>query len=199
MNTFFTQSFILFIFIALVSCLSFPARPVYPPNFVSNWTYTLAGPRDVISQGWTTWAGYDEMLYYYMSALDGWEQILSGTRIYNFYRAYENCCYDDYGWELYPNYFNNATWMGYHPSGISGNNTAEWVGSLYTDMIFGFNVTYFIRTEYVTGYPTMYLSANVVNYNASEIMYLKEIEYIQPPLSWFDIPEFCYTSEPCEH
>ena len=172
-------------------------RPRYPEMFISNWTYTLASANNIISSGWTLWAGYNQSMYYYMSALDGWEQLLTGTSIYNFYRTEENCCVDNYGWPLFANYFNNATLMGYSKSGEE--EVVEWVGSLYTQPIFSSNVTYFVKTAKATGYPLAYISANVVNYNASEIMYLLNISYSQPPLSLFLLPSFCLSAPPCSH
>ena len=188
----------LLVLLPVVLC-NLAQRPQYPPQFSSNWTYSLAGPGEVEAKGWTLWSGYNQSLYYYMSALEGWEQILTGTKIYNFYRADANCCIDDYGWPLYTNYFQNATFFGLSPSGLHGTPTANWVGSLYTQPIFGFNVTYIVGTEPKTGYPLSYISANVVNYNESEIMYRFNITYEQPPVEWFTIPDFCIHAPPCEH
>lgn len=172
-------------------------RPIYPEMFTSNWTYTLTGPQDIISKGWTLWAGYDKSLYYYMSALEGWEQLLTGTKIYNFYREIQSCCIDDYGWPLFDDYFNNATFIGFTQH--ENSTKLQWIGSLYTQPVFGYNVTYVVSTEPQTGYPTSYISANVVNYNESEIMYRFDINYTQPPLEWFKIPNFCLNAPACVH
>jgi hypothetical protein len=167
-------------------------RPQYPAQFISNWTYELTGPDGTVAAGWTLWSGANETLYYYMSAYGGWEQIVQGTRIFNFCRKIESCCYDDYGFPIVQNYFDNATLIGALPN---DPGVLEWVGSLYTQPIFGANVTYIVRTQVDTGYPIMYVSANVVDDTLSEIMFLLHYALDKGPLVWYTVPSYC--TQPC--
>ena len=141
--------------IRLLSTFAFVSSDL--TQFVSNWSYVLRSPTEDLASGWTLWAGFNQSLYYYMSALDGWEQILTGESIFNFYRAKQQCCVDWYGWQIYPHYFDNATLIH------SGPTANTWVGSLYSQPVFGFNVTYFVTTEPVSRSsclpPELFLSA----------------------------------------
>src|SRR3989338_1032526 len=168
--------------------------PQYPPQFVSNWTYQLTNPAQELASGWTIWAGFNDTLYYYMSAYGGWEQIVQGNSIYNFCRKQQSCCQDDYGWPIVTDYFANATMIGPLPN---DPNTVEWVGSLYTQAVLGSPQTYIVRTQAPTGYPTMYVSATIGGTTANEIMFALSVDYVQGPSDWFQIPTFCIPAPAC--
>lgn len=184
-------------------------RPRYPDQFVSNWTYELTSPQGIIVAGWTIMAGANQSLYYYMSAFGGWEQLLTGTIEYNFCRSTQTCCFNDYGWPIYTQYFQNATLVGPLPLVVApsapftgllpdpASEVVEWVGSLNAQLVYQADITYFVRTNRKTGYLLMYISANVVDQIQSEIMNLIDMQLVAGPTLWFTIPSFCKNSLPC--
>ena len=168
--------------------------PRFPPVFVSNWSYALVRPNQTIAQGWTIWAGFNDTLYYYMSAYNGWEQIVQGTKIYNFCRKQATCCYDDYQFPIVQDYFQQMDLIGPLPSAL---DQIEWVGSLPTQQVMGIPQTFILRTQASTGFPIMYISANIAGTTFSENMFLLNYQFIRGPDQWFQIPAFCITSQPC--
>lgn len=186
------KMYICIILVSLSIVYGSPIRPQYPPQFVSNWTYALRGPEGDVSSGWTLWAGGNDTLYYYMSAFGGWEQVVKGTTIYNFYREKKDCCQDNYGWDIVPHYFDHATL-------INPGDNPLWVGSLYTQRVFGVNGTYIVRTEGKSGYPIEYVAANVVEHDQSEVMARSTISYEAPNPTLITVPDFCVDAAPCAH
>ncbi|KAL9650002.1 hypothetical protein ABK040_003120 [Willaertia magna] len=183
------------------------SRPQYPECFDSQWDYTLIFPDSNNNNspvtGLMRWSKLGDMMYYNISALDNFEQIVKDNIIYNFYRNNQTCYLWIFDFPIVQNYFQNVSFVGLQYDVNLNNNyknsfnelQAEWIGQLNTKPVFNKDTTFIVHTNTKNGYVTKYIAANVVFNNkgqpGSEILTLKSMELTIPNKSLFVIPPYC--------
>jgi hypothetical protein len=144
----------------------------------------------MLDKGSLIWSGIGEkgvMRYNFSKdTLDGWQQIVKGDRLYNFWPRNRTCCFTQTPFPLMKSYFVNATLL--HTD--TAINTAFWVGSLNSPALLGGRQTWNILTNGSTGELLSYYALNVLPGLQSEILD-RISKQDAPDMKAYDVPEYC--------